>query len=197
MSLAVLGDRDEYWYRENALVVMTQTEVAQMPRKMNFETVPLTSLDLTGIGQPRDYARPTILVVDDEAVIADTLGMILELKGFRVAIAYDGNSALKLSRTIPPDLLLTDVAMPGMNGIDLAVEIQQSFPNCKILLFSGQASTSDLLGEARHTGRDFAILSKPLHPTKLLTRVSDALATRTAHGEFANKHSGDYRESLA
>jgi PleD family two-component response regulator len=76
-------------------------------KKMNFETVPLASLDLLGIDHLRPVARPTILVVDDEAVIADTLGAILETNGYRVNIAYDGTSALKLSRTVPPDLLLT------------------------------------------------------------------------------------------
>jgi len=167
-----------------------------MPRKMNFETVPLTSLALTGIDQPRDYVRPTILVVDDEAVIADTLGRILELNGFRVAIAYDGKSALKISRTVTPDLLLSDVAMPGMSGVDLAIEIQQSIPNCKVLLFSGQASTSDLLGAAHDTGREFTILAKPLHPTELLRRISDTLASQTPRTEFAKENSRDHRESL-
>jgi CheY-like chemotaxis protein len=166
-----------------------------MQRKMNFETVSLTSLDPTGIDGPCGYARPTILVVDDEAVIADTLGMILEGNGFRVAIAYDGKSALKISRTVLPDLLLSDVAMPGMSGIDLAIEIQQSIPNCKVLLFSGQASTSDLLGAARHTGREFTILAKPLHPTELLCRLSDTLASKTSHAEFAKENNRDHRES--
>jgi DNA-binding response OmpR family regulator len=160
-----------------------------MPRKMNFETVPLTTLDLTGIDQPRDYVRPTILVVDDEAMIADTLGMILERNGFRVAIAYDGESALNISRTVRPDLLLSDVAMPGMSGIDLAIEIQQSIPNCEVLLFSGQASTSDLLGTARHAGREFTILAKPLHPTELLRRLSDTLASRENPGDRQEVHS--------
>jgi CheY-like chemotaxis protein len=167
-----------------------------MPRKMNFETVSLASLDLTGKGRPRAYARPTILVVDDEAVIADTLGIILERNGFRVAIAYDGKSALQISKTVLPDLLLSDVAMPGMSGIDLAIEIQQSIPNCKVLLFSGQASTSDLLSAAHHKGREFTILAKPLHPTELLRRLSDTLVSRTSHAEFARENARDQRESL-
>jgi CheY-like chemotaxis protein len=156
-----------------------------MLRKMNFETVSLTSLDLTRIDQPRGHARPTILVVDDEAVIADTLGMILELNGFSVAIAYDGKSALSISQTIRPDLLLTDVAMPGMSGIDLAIEIQKNIPTCKVLLFSGQASTSDLLVAAHHKGREFTILAKPLHPTELLCHLSETLTSQTSPGEFA------------
>ncbi|MGB9309917.1 MAG: response regulator [Candidatus Acidiferrales bacterium] len=162
---------------------------------MNFETVPLASLDLTVIDRPRP-AQPTILVVDDEAVIADTLGRILEINGFRVNIAYDGISALKLSRTVLPDLLLTDVSMPGMSGIDLAIEMQRSLPNCKVLLFSGQASTSDLLGAARLAGREFTILAKPLHPKDLLSRLSEALPSRTSHPEFASERNDGQRESF-
>jgi CheY-like chemotaxis protein len=165
-------------------------------RKMNFETVPLASLDLLRIDQPRPVARPTILVVDDEAVIADTLGMILETNGYRVNIAYDGISALKLSRSVPPDLLLTDVSMPGMSGLELAIDIQQSLPNCKVLLFSGQASTSDLLGAARLAGHEFTILTKPLHPTELLRRLSESLLSRNSAATFASKIDSGQRESV-
>jgi len=165
-------------------------------KKMNFETVSLASLDLTGTGHPHPAARPTILVVDDEAVIADTLGMILEMNGYRVNIAYDGISALKLSRTVLPDLLLTDVSMPGMSGIDLAIEMKRSLPNCKILLFSGQASTSDMLGATRLAGREFTILAKPLHPAELLSRLSDTFASRTSVAEFASEIDSDQRANV-
>jgi CheY-like chemotaxis protein len=165
-------------------------------KKMNFETVPLASLNLDRIYQRCPVARPTILVVDDEAVIADTLGMILETNGYRVNIAYDGISALKLSRTVPPDLLLTDVSMPGMSGIDLAIEMRQSLPACKALLFSGQASTSDLLGAARLAGHEFTVLAKPLHPTELLRRLSDSLPSRNSADTFAAQIDCDQRESI-
>jgi DNA-binding response OmpR family regulator len=118
------------------------------------------------------------------------------MSGFRVNIAYDGISALKLSRTVPPDLLLTDVSMPGMSGIDLAIEMQRSLPNCKVLLFSGQASTSDLLGAACPEGREFTILAKPLHPKELLSRLSDTFASRTSAAELASEIDSAQRESL-
>jgi CheY-like chemotaxis protein len=165
-------------------------------RKMNFETVSLASLELLRIDQPRPVARPTILVADDEPVIADSLGVILEKNGYRVNIAYDGISALKLSRTVPPDLLLTDVSMPGMSGVDLAIEMQRRLPACKVLLFSGQASTSDLLGAARVAGHEFTILAKPLHPTELLRRLSDSLPSRNSVAPFASKIDCDQRESI-
>ena len=154
-----------------------------MVRKLNFQTVPLADLPLKGRPQPGSSRRPIVLIVDDEAVIADTRAMILELSGISAMVAYDGKSALEIAHTAPPDLLLTDIAMPGMNGVDLATAIRQSFPNCAILLFSGQASSADLLNAAREAGQEFTILTKPLHPTELLARISDALNSQSRDRE--------------
>jgi DNA-binding LytR/AlgR family response regulator len=104
-------------------------------RKLNFQTVPLADLPLKGRTQPGSSRRPIVLIVDDEAVIADTRAMILELSGISAMVAYDGKSALEIAHTAPPDLLLTDVAMPGMNGVDLATAIRQSFPQLRYLAF--------------------------------------------------------------
>jgi DNA-binding response OmpR family regulator len=152
-------------------------------RKLNFQTVPLADLPLKGATQPGASRRPVVLIVDDEAVIADTRAMILELSGVSAMVAYDGKSALEIARTAPPDLLLTDVAMPGMNGMDLAIAIRKIFPNCGILLFSGQASSADLLNAAREAGQEFTILTKPLHPTELLARIADALQSQSRDRE--------------
>jgi DNA-binding response OmpR family regulator len=156
-----------------------------MVKKMNFQTVPLADLSLKARPQPAGPPKPIVLVVDDEAVIADTRAKILELNGISAMVAYNGKSALEIAKTVPPDLLLADVAMPGMNGIDLAMAIRQIIPNCGILLFSGQASTVDLLEGARAAGQEVIILTKPLHPTELLARVSDSLESRARRKESA------------
>jgi len=127
--------------------------------------------------------RPRVLVVDDEAVIADTLAEILSLSGFPAIAAYDGNGALGTALLQPPELLITDVALPGMNGIELAVTIKRVYPDCKILLFSGQAATADLLATARRDGYRFTLLTKPVAPQELLATVAkhlDASAGRYA-----------------
>ena len=157
-----------------------------MARKLNFQTVPLAELSLKDRTQPSGLPKPIVLVVDDEAVIADTRAMILQHNGISAMVAYSGKSALEIAKTIPADLLLADVSMPGMNSIDLATAIRQIIPNCGILLFSGQASTVDLLEAARAAGQEFTILPKPLHPTELLARVSDALESRARRKESAN-----------
>jgi CheY-like chemotaxis protein len=122
-----------------------------------------------------DGYRPRVLVVDDEAVIADTIAAILSTSGYETAAAYDGNSALEDALITPPQLLITDVVLPGMNGIELAITMKRIYPECKILLFSGQASTVDLLASAGRAGHRFALLNKPVPPQDLLTMVADQL----------------------
>jgi DNA-binding response OmpR family regulator len=148
---------------------------------MNFQTVPLAELTLKGITSQADQPKPIVLVVDDEVVIADTLTAILAGSGMVALTAYDGESALEIMRTIAPDLLLTDVAMHGMTGIDLAIATKKAIPGCKVMLFSGQAATVDLLAEARDAGHDFTTLQKPIHPRDLLARISMTLECQTSN----------------
>jgi len=127
--------------------------------------------------------RPRVLVVDDEAVIADTLAEILSLSGFPAIAAYDGNGALGAALLQPPEMLITDVALPGMNGIDLAITVKRVYPDCKILLFSGHATTADLLVTARKAGYQFTLLTKPVAPLDLLATVATHL--NSGAGQYA------------
>jgi CheY-like chemotaxis protein len=113
-------------------------------------------------------AKPTVLVVDDERIIADTTAEILNRFGFEATRAYDGQQALKIAATLHPDYLLTDIVMPGMNGVELAITITRTFPTTKTLLFSGQAGISNLLKQAEEEGYAFELLAKPIHPKKLI-----------------------------
>jgi CheY-like chemotaxis protein len=117
-----------------------------------------------------------ILIVDDEPVITDTLSMILRQNGYDCMKAYDGESALEMALQTPPDLLLTDVVLPGMNGIQLAITVRGRIPKCKTLLLSGQAGTLQLLRDASVQGHDFEILTKPVHPSDLLKHIEYLLA---------------------
>jgi CheY-like chemotaxis protein len=115
--------------------------------------------------------KPKVLVVDDERVIADTLAMILNQSGFEARAVYSGEKAVELASTFTPDMLITDVIMADLNGIDAAIMIRALLPSIKILLFSGQAATADLLEKARAKGYEFEILAKPVHPQDLLSRL--------------------------
>jgi CheY-like chemotaxis protein len=120
---------------------------------------------------PETAAKPRVLVADDERVIADTLSMILNQSGFDARAVYTGERALELAGEFQPDMLISDVIMADLNGIDAAIRIRALLPNIKILLFSGQAATADLLEKARAQGYEFEILAKPVHPQDLLSRL--------------------------
>jgi DNA-binding NtrC family response regulator len=112
-----------------------------------------------------------IFVVDDEPVIASSLAAILQMNGFSARFFTCPLEALAAARSESPDLIISDVAMPDISGIDLAIQMRAQHPNCKILLFSGQAGTSDLLESARARGYDFRLLQKPIHPTEFLFEI--------------------------
>ena len=104
-------------------------------------------------------------------MIADTLATILNQNGFDASAVYTGTAAVDSARSSHPDLVISDVIMQDMNGIEAAIRIRQMLPACKILLFSGQAATADLLEKARAQGHQFEILAKPVHPQDLLAKL--------------------------
>ena len=117
-----------------------------------------------------------VFVVDDEKIIATTLAAILQNSGFEAVSFLDPLDALLAAESRCPDLLITDVMMPQLNGVDLGVQFKAIHPECKVLLFSGQAATSDLLQDARNKGHNFELLTKPVHPTDLLRAIKDLTA---------------------
>ncbi len=144
-----------------------------MGHDFRFEVIPLSEAVQETELEPADEA-PVVLVVDDEPLIADTLAAILRYSGLCVLKAYNGATALELAMEHLPDLLLTDVAMPGLNGIDLAIAVVEALPACRILLFSAHASLLDLR-RSKAAGFDFSLLPKPLHPRDMLRHVSEAI----------------------
>ena len=98
-----------------------------------------------------------VLIADDEQVIADSLAAILGHFGYETTAAYDGKTALEKAGIFEPDFVVTDVMMPVMNGIELAIQIGEILPGCKVILFSGMAATSDLVEDAK--SRDIILKS--------------------------------------
>jgi len=116
-------------------------------------------------------ALPKVLVVDDERLLADTTAAILGRSGFIAKTAYDGFDALEAMASFHPECLLTDIMMPAMNGIELAIATTKMYPATKILLFSGQGGISNILEESRACGFEFPLLAKPVHPSRLIEEL--------------------------
>jgi len=119
--------------------------------------------------------QPTVLVVDDEELIARTMGEILRRAGFKTLIAFDGSAALELALRSNPAFVLTDVVMPKMNGVELAIAIRNALPKTEVVLLSGQAGITDILEDGHGRGYSFELIAKPVHPEKILERIRRAL----------------------
>ena len=116
----------------------------------------------------QDGRRVRVLVVDDHQVIADTLVSILQRSGYEATAAYSGEQAVETAIASNTDVLITDVVMGGISGIEAAVRILRNRPACKIILFSGQSTTVNLVQEAEAQGYHFEILAKPVNPAIIL-----------------------------
>jgi len=119
-----------------------------------------------------------ILVVDDEPLLADTLAVIFQQAGYAASAVYNGEEALAFFAAHPPAIVVTDVIMPGIDGITLAKTIHRTYPACRVLLFSGNADTQALLETAREEGHAFDVLAKPVPPPQMLAKVASLLGRR-------------------
>ena len=116
-------------------------------------------------------SKRRVIVVDDEQVIANSLAIILNQADFEARAVFSGEQAIELLESFQPEMLIADVVMPGMTGIETAIAVRNKLPKCNILLFSGQAATTELLEQARTQGHEFEILAKPVHPADLLEKL--------------------------
>jgi DNA-binding response OmpR family regulator len=119
-----------------------------------------------------------IYVVDDEPVIASTLAQILILGGYFARPFTDPLDALEAARFESPDLLLSDLVMPGMSGVELGVHVSHHCPTCRVLLISARRANQDEMRMATMLGYNFENLLKPASPFAILARVREFHAER-------------------
>jgi DNA-binding NtrC family response regulator len=115
----------------------------------------------------------TVLVVDDEQSLAEMIAAILRKSGYVSHIAHSAEEALRLLDTITPHVLVSDVTMPGMDGVQLGIQLRKRCPECKVLLCSGATTSENALEERRKQGYDFKFLKKPFHAADLLRSIAD------------------------
>jgi two-component system nitrogen regulation response regulator GlnG len=116
-------------------------------------------------------SNPKIFIVDDEKEIADLLGKLLRSRHYDVESFYDANSVLNRTGECHPDILVTDIDMPGMDGISLSAALLQQCRECKIILMSGNPNWRH--GQPHQdVASGFDLLMKPFKISQLLNLVA-------------------------
>jgi CheY-like chemotaxis protein len=152
--------------------VRTQMPVTELHLFSGKVPLPGGPGDSSILSRDSSSRKQRVLVVDDEQLIAQSLRDILSRAGFDAVCALSGTEAIELAGEICPDIVISDVIMPDLDGVQTAIRIHRACPDARILLFSGQAATSDILERARREGHKFDLLPKPIHPARLLALIS-------------------------
>ncbi|HZD49453.1 MAG TPA: response regulator [Silvibacterium sp.] len=127
---------------------------------------------MPGLGQ-----NHRVLIIDDAPNVSDTLALIFSKNGYDARVAYSAEQAIEIIAEWEPDLAIVDVVLPQMNGIDLALVLKANHPACRVLLFSGEEITADLVTRAANEGNVFEVLAKPVHPAFILETAANLLAS--------------------
>lgn len=112
---------------------------------------------------------PTVLIVDDEPAITETLSLILQRAGYQCIIAHSGEEAVEQAKTSRPDALVCDIILPGIGGIEAARLIRARCPECQIILITGNTLNAELLEITRNG--ELEVLTKPFHPEELIEKL--------------------------
>lgn len=117
----------------------------------------------------RAATRPRVIVADDEPVITQTIEQILNSQGFEAKGVLSGEDAVALARHFAPDILVSDIRMGELDGVQAAARVRRIAPSCKVVLFSATILDELQLRKVQLLGFDF--LRKPLHPIGLLAHL--------------------------
>jgi len=122
-----------------------------------------------------------VLIIDDAQNVADTLALIFSKEGYETRVAYSAEQAIETIAEWVPDLAIVDVVLPQMNGLELALVLKDNHPNCRLLLFSGEEATAELVARAAKDGNIFEVLAKPVHPAYILEAAATLLGPNASH----------------
>jgi two-component system response regulator ResD len=139
---------------------------------------PLASRESTGPGATiaamADSAQGTVLVVDDEPTILDVVGRYIERAGYETHRAADGPEALRLAAEHRPDLVVLDLMLPGIDGIEVMRQLHEApGPRIAVILLTARGEESDRLVGLRQGADDYVV--KPFSPAELVARVGAVL----------------------
>jgi two-component system response regulator ResD len=124
---------------------------------------------------PKSEPRASVLVVDDEPTIGEVLARYLERAGYRTRVASDGPQALALSAAQPPDLVVLDIMLPGIDGLEVMRRLHEpaGAPRARVILLTARGREAERIVGLRRGADDYVV--KPFSPGELVARVEAVL----------------------
>ena len=131
-----------------------------------------------------DFApKPRVVVIDDEQIVADTLAQILKMHGYEARAYYGGETAVAGAKDFRPEVVLSDVQMQPIDGIETAMQIRAFLPECRLILFTASRVRTGIHQKIRELG--FELLERPLHPSEVLALLRHDTHWRRASASIA------------
>jgi DNA-binding NtrC family response regulator len=119
-----------------------------------------------------ENANLRVLVVDDDMRVADTIVQILRTRGYTAQGAYSAEAAMKMAEKLNPQVVVSDIVMGPVSGIELAIHIREHHPECRVLLISGHAGSSGHMPGNGAQGAKLQFMAKPVDPSRILDFVA-------------------------
>ncbi len=136
-----------------------------------FPTVPIAVARHPEMLPDDAPVRPLVLVVGDHPLLTYTMAEILFAKGLAVLTASSAVAALEIAHLVPPQILVSDVAPPSIDGLSLAMELTRRDPACEVILLAEAIAAGEMTQKLHRSQPPFLILIKPVHPADLVKQV--------------------------
>jgi CheY-like chemotaxis protein len=120
--------------------------------------------------------KKSVLIVDDEPSIRDSVSRILQKRGYHVASARNGNEALEMTPIFKPDVVLLDIIMPGIDGYEVCRHLKTACPEVKVIYFTAKVELRDISEDCREIDLADAVIEKPANSEAILTAIEQVLA---------------------
>ena len=122
-----------------------------------------------------------VLIADDEKQFTDTLAQRLEMRGFTVTKVYSGDAAVEMATTVAFDVIILDVQMPGLTGIDVLRQVKTKNPIVPVIMLTGEATVDNAIQGMKLGAFDFLI--KPTDTESLAEKIQQAFKLKSEHEE--------------
>lgn len=122
-----------------------------------------------------------ILIADDEQLLCVTVADLLRDEGYKVSIVHDGSEVVPMIHKVPVDLILQDLMIPGMNGLEVLAQVKQQYPSTRVIIITG-FGTDQYAKQAEALGTD-GFVNKPFGVETLMRRIREVLAS-SSHRPF-------------